>query len=186
MPRPAAPNDASISPDEFITVGQIVAPFGLKGDVKLLPQTDFPDRLAEHDTLYLGQNHRPLRLMNAHPHGGVVLLHFNGIDDVNAAETLRGLPVFIPAAEAAPLAADQYYIHDLIGLRALHVNGTDLGTVADILSGAAQDLLVVRRPGHPDVLVPFVAALVPTVDTAARTVTIDPPAGLFDEDFVQG
>src|SRR5579875_3079747 len=117
---------------EFIIVGRIVAPFGIKGDVKLLPQTDFPERLGEHETLYLGDKHLPHRLVSARLHGGVILLHFAGIDDMTTAEKLRGLTVFIPAAEVAPLADDQYYIHDLIGLRAVHANGTDLGTVADV------------------------------------------------------
>jgi 16S rRNA processing protein RimM len=184
-PAPATP-PAGTTPDDWIVVGRIVAPFGLKGDVKLIPQTDFPERLAAHAALYLGVEHRPLHPTSAKVHGGVVLLHFAGIEDMTAAETLRGQIVAIPANEAAPLAADQYYIHDLIGLRAVHVNGTDLGSVADILTGAAQDLLVVRRPGQPDALVPFVAALVPAVDVAARTVTIDPPPGLFDENWLQG
>ncbi len=190
-PRPApppasAPPPAGTTPTDWITVGRIAAPFGLKGDVKLLPQTDFPERLATHAALYVGADHRPLRPTSAHAHGSVILLHFAGIEDMTAAETLRGQVVAIPAAEVAPLAADQYYVHDLIGLRAVHVNGTDLGSVADILTGAAQDLLVVRRPGQPDVLVPFVAALVPAVDVAARTVTIDPPLGLFDDEWEQG
>ena len=170
---------AGTSPDDWIVVGRIVAPFGLKGAVKLIPQTDFPERLAMHAALYLGAEHRPFRPTSAQAHG-------SGIEDMTAAEALRGQIVAIPANEAAPLAADQYYVHDLIGLRAVHVNGTDLDSIADILTGAAQDLLVVRRTGQPDVLVPFVAALVPAVDVAARTVTIDPPQGLFDDEWVQG
>ena len=182
--RAAADSAPAAAPMEWLVVGQIVAPFGLKGDVKLLPQTDFPDRLTTHEMLYLGPDHRPLHLMDAHPHGGVLLLHFADIDDIDAAEKLRGQEVTIPANEAAPLAEDQYYIHDLIGLRAIHVNGVELGMVADVLGGAAQDLLVVRRAGVADVLVPLVKALVPTVDLATRTLTIDPPLGLFDDQWI--
>jgi 16S rRNA processing protein RimM len=176
---PTVPAPDPISDDDWIAVGQIVAPFGVHGEVKLIPQTDFPERLSKHATLYLGTQRQPYRLLAARPHGGVILLRFAGITDMNAAEGLRGLVAAIPAT-------DQYYIHDLIGLRAQHVNGTELGTVADVLSGAAQDLLVVRRKGQPDVLVPFVAALVPAVDLAARIVTIDPPAGLFDDEWTTG
>jgi 16S rRNA processing protein RimM len=182
--KPSVPPSAPAT-DDWIVLGEIAAPFGLKGDVKLLAQTDFPDRLIDHATLYLGPDHRPYPLQDVRPHGGVVLLHFAGVEDINAAETLRGLSVAIPATEAAPLAADQYYIHDLIGLRAIHLNGKELGIVADVLSGAAQDLLVIRRAGATDVLVPLVKALVPTVDLASRTVTIDPPLGLFDDEWIE-
>lgn len=183
---PVAPLPDPTREDDWIAVGRIVAPFGLQGEVKLISQTDFPERLSEHTTLYLGPQRQPYRLLSARPHGGVILLRFADITDMTAAEKLRGLVAAIPAHEAAPLATDQYYIHDLLGLRAVHVNGAELGTVADVLSGAAQDLLVVRRKGQPDVLVPFVAALVPSVDMAARTVTIDPPAGLFDDEWTTG
>lgn len=170
---------------EWVTLGEIVAPFGLHGEVKLLAQTDFPERIAQHSTLYLGPEHRPFPLKQAHPHSGVILLKFEGIDDMTAAEKLRGLSVTIPEETIAPLATDQYYIHDLIGLQATHVNGAQLGVIADVYSGAAQDLIVVRRPGVADVLVPLVKAIVVAVDLTARTVTIDPPAGLFDDDWVE-
>jgi len=163
-------------------LGEIVATFGLRGEVKLLSQTDFPERIGMHKTLYLGPDHQPIALQGAKEHGGVILLSFVDVADLTAAEKLRGKIVSIPQTEAAPLAADQYYIHDLVGLQAIHSDGRDLGSVVDIIIGTAQDLLVVKRVGHPQVLVPLVKAIVPTIDLAARTVTIDPPIGLFDGD----
>ena len=181
----AAPPTPNGDPtNDWITLGEIVAPFGLHGEVKLLSQTDFPDRIAEHEALYLGPMHESYTLLEARPHGGVILLRFEGIDDLTAAEKLRNLSVCIPQAEAAPLAEDQYYIHDLIGLRALHINGEELGTVVDVFAGSGQELLSIRRVGKQSVLVPLVKALVPAIDLVARTVTIDPPAGLFDDDAV--
>jgi 16S rRNA processing protein RimM len=114
-----------------------------------------------------------------------VLLHFADIDDITAAEGLRHQSVSIPSTTIAPLNPDQYFVHDLIGLRAVHVNGHDLGTVADVYTNTAQDLLVVRQPGKAEVLVPLVKALVPQVDLVARIITIDPPGGLFDEDWIE-
>jgi 16S rRNA processing protein RimM len=188
--RPRQPHDNATSPqqraqpDEWLAIGEIVAPFGVRGEVKLLPQTDFPERIAEHSTLYLGPDHRPYSLLEARQHGNVFLLRLDGVPDMTAAERLRGITVFIPQEEAAPLDADQFYLHDLIGLRAVHVDGTDLGVVADVIDGAAQDVLQVRRPGHPAVLVPFVKEIVPTVDLIARTITIDPPIGLFSGEAI--
>ncbi len=169
-----------------MTVGRITAPFGLHGEVKCVLETDFPDRLAEREVLYVGPARTPMQLESARSHGTILLLHFVAISDITAAKTLRGMTVAVPPGEIAPLGPDQYYLHDLVGLRAVHVNGSELGTVVDVMTGAAQDLLVVRRAGLADVLVPFVKVLVPRVDLAARTVTIDPPLGLFDENWERG
>jgi 16S rRNA processing protein RimM len=185
VPSDAAPATPAPTPTDWVVVGHITAPFGLKGEVKLSPQTDFPEHLATHKTLYLGPEHRPAPLVSARLHGTVVLLRFAGIDDITAAEGLRHLTVSIPATTVAPLKPDQYYVHDLIGLRAVHVNGQDLGTIADVYTNTVQDLLVVRQPGKAEVLVPLVKALIPHVDIVARVVTIDPPGGLFDDDWVE-
>ena len=181
-PRQSPSHPQVDPPVEWICLGDIVAPFGLHGELKLLPQTDFPERIATHATLYLGPTYAPFALVEARPHGGVILLQLADVADVTAAEKLRGLSVFIPATEAAPLAEDQYYIHDLIGLRALHRDGRDLGVVADIFAGSAQELLAIKQPSKPVVLVPFVKAIIPSVDFTTRTITIDPPLGLFADD----
>lgn len=179
-PQPSAPtpvDPASVS--DWLTLGKIVAPFGIRGEVKLYPETDFPERVATHAFLYLGTDHRPYALESSRVHGSVVLVKFATIPDMTTAETLRGQVVMIPIDEATPLPEDRYYIHDLIGLQAVHIDGTPLGRIADVYTGQAQDLLVVRRQGEPDVLVPLVKALVPRIDIAGRTLTIDPPEGLF-------
>jgi 16S rRNA processing protein RimM len=183
--RETAPSFSPAGADEeWVAVGIIVGPFGLRGEVKLLPQTDFPERLTPQRTLYLGPEHRPATIESARPHGPHLLIRFVGVADMTAAAALRGLSVSIPQHEAAPLAQDQYYIHDLIGLAARDLAGADLGIVGDVISGAAQDLLVVRRPGHPDVLVPLVKAIVIQVDLAGGVIALDPPRGLFDDDFI--
>lgn len=176
--EPPPPADA----DAWLAIGTIVAPFGLRGLVKLMAETDFPERIADHPTLYLGPERRPVRLLSTKPHGPHILLALDGVPDLTAAERLRGLVVAIPASEAAPLAPDQYYLHDLIGLRCVRADGADLGVVADVFTHPAQDLLVVRRPATPDVLVPLVKVFVRQVDLATRTITLDPPAGLFADD----
>jgi 16S rRNA processing protein RimM len=175
MPGQAIP----VTSGEWITIGQVVAPFGIRGEVKMYPQTDFPERIVTHPFLYLGPEHAPFRPLEARPHGKIILLRLQDVTDANTAETLRGKIVMIPANEIASLDSDQFFIHQLIGLQATHINGTPLGTVADIFSGA-QDLLVIRNPGKPDVLVPLVKALVPTVDIPNRIIVIDPPEGLFE------
>jgi 16S rRNA processing protein RimM len=181
---PKSSSEAKIS-DEWVVIGKIVAPFGLKGEVKFLSETDFPDRISSHKILYIGPEHTPYTITNIRPHGGIYLLTFDTITIVEETKPLCGKIVSIPITAVAPLTSDQFYIHDLIGVQAIHINGTPLGKVTDVITGSAQDLLVIHRSGHSDVLVPFVKALVPLIDMDARTITIDPPGGLFDEDFVE-
>ncbi len=113
-----------------------------------------------------------------------LLLKLAGVTDPAEAEALRGTALAIPAAELQPLEADRFYVHDVIGLRAQHVNGQPLGTITDVLSGPGHDLFVVHDTrGETDVLVPAVKAFIKSVDVAAGVVLIDPIPGLFDDEY---
>jgi 16S rRNA processing protein RimM len=111
----------------------------------------------------------------------VLLLTFEGVDGRDAAEALRGTVLLVDAdASDEP---DAWYDDELVGLRAELADGTALGDVVGLLTGGAQDLLQVRPVGGgpaEDVLVPFVTALVPTVDVAGDRIVLDPPGGMFD------
>jgi 16S rRNA processing protein RimM len=184
FPRRGHSVSSPTQPTDWLIIGRIVAPFGIRGEMKLHPETDFPERIAHHPILYLGANHVPYHPLMARQHGKQIVLSLREVTDVNMAETLRDQEVMIPANEAAPLGPDQFYIHQLIGLRVVHINGTMLGEIKDVFQGA-QDLLAVRRPGLPDVLVPLVKALVPSVDIAGGFVTVDPPEGLFEGESIE-
>jgi 16S rRNA processing protein RimM len=107
-------------------------------------------------------------------------VHFAGVTDRTAAEALRGVRLMVPAAERPPIEdPDEFYATDLIGLAARTVTGEQLGPVRDVLNAAGADYLVLEIDGR-ERLVPFVSAIVPTVDLSGRTVVIDPPEGLFD------
>ncbi len=114
----------------------------------------------------------------------MVLLRLAGVTDPAAAEALRGTALAVPASELQPLEADRFYVHDVIGLRAQHVNGQPLGTITDVLPGPGHDLFVVHDAGgQADVLVPAVKAFIKSVDVAAGVVLIDPIPGLFDDNY---
>jgi len=117
-----------------------------------------------------------LRWYNGHP-----VAFFEGVADRTAAETLVKAILWIDADVAAEEPEpDAWYDHQLVGLRALR-DGTQVGEVVRVDHLPAQDLLVVKTPDRGEVLVPFVSAIVPTVDVDAGTLTLTPPAGLFEE-----
>ena len=106
------------------------------------------------------------------------MARFAGIEDRTAAESLRGAVLTIPAAERRDLEEDEFWPDDLVGLEARTPQGRVLGRVSRVVSGAAQDRLVIDT-GSGEVEVPFVDPLVPEVDVAGGRVVIDPPGGLF-------
>jgi 16S rRNA processing protein RimM len=112
--------------------------------------------------------------------GGKLVVRFAGVADREAATALRGTRLLIPAAGRPALEdPDEFYDTDLIGLAVQTVEGTDLGPVRDIVHAAGASYLVIDADGR-ERLVPFVRAIVPTVDLDARRVVIDPPDGLFE------
>lgn len=171
---PAAP--------EWVAVGEIVGIFGISGDIKVRPLTDFPQRFASTPTLYLGPDYTPYQVASARQHKTLVVLHLVGLDDPTLAERLAGRILYIPEDELLPLEPDQFYIHDAIGMRVEHVNGQLLGTVRDVLSAGGNDLFVIEsaQTGQ-DVYLPIVKEFITRMDLAARLVQVHPIPGLFDE-----
>lgn len=125
----------------------------------------------------------PLTLAGYRRANGVTLLRFDGIDDRNAAETLRNTLLVVPTAALPELSGeDEFYDHQLIGIRAEHRDGTVIGEILDVMHLPAGEVLVVRtdRTASGEVLIPFVRAIVPVVDLAHGRVVVDPPDGLFE------
>lgn len=180
---PLSAPDAADAPDTaWIAVGEIVGAFGIRGEVKVLPQTDFPDRFARTPTLYLGDARAPRAVQSARQHQRIVLLKLDGVDDETAAARLRGLTLWIPESERTPLTDNQFYLHDVVGLKVVHVNGQPLGEVVDFITGSGNDLFVVRAiPGGREALLPAVREFVRELDIPGGVLRVDPIPGLFDD-----
>ena len=147
-------------------------------------RTDEPDtRFAPGAVLLVDTPAAELVVDRAHWHSGRLLVSFRGIGDRNAAEALRGTLLHVERADdATPEDDDEYYDSTLTGCAVVLVDGTVVGVVDEVVHLPAQDLLAVRTPDDRDVLVPFVAAIVPSVDVSERRIVIDPPPGLLDQD----
>ncbi len=160
-------------------VGVIVRPFGLRGEMKTRLLMDDPDCLTIGRNVQMVRpdgSTRVARIRTARPHKGHLLLRVEGVDTADDAEVWRGAEVRTPGETASPLPADTYYSSDLIGMEVRHVDGSKVGVVEDVLRYPAQDLLVVG-----DSLIPAVAAIVRSVDTEQRLITVDPPSGLLSQ-----
>ena len=169
-------------------MGRITKAHGLKGGIKLELYTDDPDRRFTPGAVFTLQvpDDSPwsgktialdeLRWYNSHP-----VAFFEGIADRSAAETLARAILWVEQdTEEETGEDDAWYDHQLVGLTVLR-DGVQVGTVARVDHMPAQDLLAVDTESRGEVLVPFVAAIVPSVDLEAGTVTVTPPTGLFED-----
>jgi len=167
----------------YLAIGQIVGPHGIKGEVKVVPLTDFPERFRNGARVFLGAQTGktdavPAEIAASRPHQDRWLILFAHIKDRNAAEALRDLYVLIPEEDAMPLGEHENYAHDLIGLAVCTVDGQPLGQITEILFTAANDVYVVRNAGG-EVLIPATREVVLSVDLAEGIMTVSPPAGLI-------
>ena len=165
-----------------VVVARIGRPHGIHGAVSVEVRTDDPEgRLAPGMTVRTDPaGAGPLTIVDGRVHSGRLLLRFEGYADRAAAEGLRGV---LLVADVDPNERlddpDEFLDSQLVGLAVRTVDGETVGELAEVLHLPGQDVLAVRRPDGTEVLVPFVAAMVPTVDLDAGEVLLDPPPGLL-------
>jgi len=174
------------APKTQLRVGRLTKAHGLKGAIKLELYTDDPERRftpgaefslqVPKESPWHGKHLvlRELRWYNGHPVG-----FFEGVDDRTAAETLIKAILWVDQSDDEAGEPDAWYDHQLIGLAVVR-DGERIGEVVHVDHLPAQDLLIVKASGR-EVMVPFVSAIVPEVDVEAGTLTVTPPAGLFEE-----
>jgi 16S rRNA processing protein RimM len=169
-----------------LVVGRVGRPHGIRGELTVQVHTDDPDlRFAAGSVLATEPAERgPLTIDSSRWHSGRLLVRFAGFADRTMAEDLRGTLLVMDSAEVGPTAdPDEFHDYELIGLEVVTAAGDPVGVITDVLH-QGQNLLVVRpapdHPGQEEILVPFVAAIVPEVDVKGGRVVIDPPPGLLD------
>jgi 16S rRNA processing protein RimM len=175
----SAPHDPT--PDTVV-VGRIGRPHGVRGEVTVEVRTDDPElRFVPGAVLRTDPADRgPITITRVHWHGTTLLLSIEGVDSREAAEGVRNTELLVDVADLPEIEdPDSFYDHQLVGLTARLPDESVLGEVTAVRH-EAQDLLVVHRAEGGELLVPFVVAIVPTVDVAGGFVVVDPPEGLLD------
>jgi len=166
-----------------LVVGRIAKAHGIGGEVAVEVRTDAPDdRFAPGTSLLTEPGERgPLTVRRTRWHSGRLLVVFDEVADRTAAEALRGTLLVADSTTSPQVdGEDEFWDHQLLGLAAVTVAGTPIGTVDDVLHPAGTDMLVVRAADGREILVPFVRAIVPEVDLDGGRVVVDPPEGLLE------
>jgi len=164
-----------------LTIGEITAPFSRFGEVKVRPETDFPERFLRLAKVCLRLPSGEARLCEvegARLHKGHILLKLRGFSSINEAETLRNALVQVRPQEAVRLPANEFYIHDLLGCEVVTPEGRVLGPLASVLRSGANDVYVIGQ-GKEEILLPAVKDVVREVDMLRRRIVVTPTPGLL-------
>lgn len=173
--------------ESLLLVGRVWRPHGVTGDVKIVPETDDPSRFEDLDEVFIGLKaedaaSRRVESIRFQPtkRGLIVIMRLKGIEAREDAEALRGNRVFAREIDLPPLEEDEFYIHELVGLSVVTSGGEHVGTVDDVLSAPAQQVLVISRQGRNSAMVPIVAEFVDEIDFDGGRIVVRPIEGMLD------
>lgn len=161
-----------------IVIGAIVAPFGIRGEVKVAVTTDFPERFnaGNQVTLRIDDEKRSVvKIESSRPQKGGYALKLQGVDTRTDAEGLRGVDIVISEDELTELPEGEFYIFDLMGLKVVTDDGRDLGEVTEVLQSGSNDVYVTSS----GVCIPALKDVVTKIDLAEGTMLIHPVPGLL-------
>lgn len=164
-------------PPDHLAVGLVRKPHGVRGEVRVEFLTDRPERFQPGVTVHVGQGLRPLEVERLRLHQDHGILKLAGVEDRNAAESLRGELLHVPFSEAHPLEEGQFYEHQIIGLAVETTDGEHLGRVTEILYTGANDVYVVDGP-RGEILLPAIRECIRAVDLEAGLIKAVLLAGL--------
>lgn len=160
-----------------LVIGRVAAPRGLRGELKVMIETEDPDRFFELDRVYLGDDLQPFDVQSVRLFKGQALLKLEGIDDRDKAADFVGAFVQIDKTDALPLDEGEYYYYQIQGLAVYTSEGEHLGAVREVLSTGANDVYVVRGPSG-ETLIPALEGVVLEIDLESGKMVVCLPEGL--------
>ena len=169
---------------EYLNVGKVVNTHGIRGEVRVISQTDFPEERYQKGaklTLFReGQKPLELTITSHRKHKNFDLLTFEGYPNIN--ETFRDGILKVSEDDLTDLEENEFYYYEIIGLNVIDEDGENLGKIKEILSTGANDVWIVQRKGKKDVLIPYIESVVKEIDLDAGVVHVEIPEGLIDDE----
>lgn len=167
--------------EQFFQVGVITSTHGLKGEVKVYPTTDYPERFEEIKEVLLdtGRSKIPLEIQSVRYFKNQVILKFKGINDINDIEKYKQCSLWVTRENATPLYEDEYYIADLIGCKVHLEDGSEFGELVQVMQTGANDVYVINMKDGREVLIPAIKDCILDVDIEAQKMVIHLLDGLL-------
>ncbi|MCK8827113.1 ribosome maturation factor RimM [Natroniella acetigena] len=166
--------------EELITIGQITRHQGNKGEARVIPLTDYPERFEYLDRVYLvkdDQTKDEVMVEEIRYHKQFIIIKFAGIDDIGEIMAYKNFYLQIPQAEVVELPENNYYLYDIIGLEVYTVQDEYLGQVEEVLETGANDVYVVTKDGN-EILIPATLEVVLEIDLEQGRMEVKLPSGL--------
>jgi len=169
---------------EHLEVGKIVNTHGVKGEVKVIPLTDNPERFKQLEWVYIDKNPvlERYNIGGIKFHKGFVIVKLKEINYMNEAETLKGLYMKVDRENAVKLPEDSFFICDLIGCEVFEEKGSRLGILKDVLRTGSNDVFAVSEEGKKEILIPALKSVVKSVSIEDKKMVVALPEGLLDDE----
>jgi 16S rRNA processing protein RimM len=161
----------------FFVVGRVLRAWGIRGDVKIAPFTDRPEDFKSYQAVFVGPQCKRYDVKSFRPYQGNWLLHLNGVESRNDAETLHGQEILIEAAQR-PRQEGEFFAREVIGLKVRTIDGEELGEVVEILVTGANDVYVVKGD-RGEILLPARVEVIRSIDVEAGVMTVELLPGLL-------
>ena len=160
--------------DKEIIIGKIVAPHGVRGDIRILPLTEKPDLFLDLEYLLL-EGGKKLTVKNARFQKRMILVTTKEVTSMNEAELLRDKNIYIKAEDLPELEEDEFYVADLVGIPVYDLEGKQIGTFKDSLSTGSNDVYIIAVPGAKDILVPALKEYFKEINLAEKRIVVKLP-----------
>ena len=166
--------------NDLVIMGRVVAPYGVFGWLKVIPDTEEFDGLLDYKAWWIGKDNdwRELKVESAKTHNDVLVVKLQGIDDRDAAFACKGKQVGVPRALLPKLKGEEYYWSDLIGLNVKNQLNVDFGKITDVFATGANDVIAAKSEDGIERLIPYIAQVILDVDLTAKSMLVD-----WDADF---
>ena len=167
---------------EFLEVGKIINTHGLRGDVKIVTWTDYPEDFEEIERVYIRRKtaDEVLNITNVKYQKNNIIVKFKEIADINEAEKYKNLVVYADREDLPELEEGAHYIADLIGLTVIDEDGEVIGELIDVFNTGANDIYDVKRSGKRNLLLPVIDEVVKDIDLENKKITVHVMEGLDD------
>ena len=167
--------------EQYFRVGVFANTHGIRGEIKVYPTTDDVSRFRDLKEVILDTKKEPipLEVEGVKFFKNMVILKFKGIDNINDIEKYKGCSLWIPREEGQELGEDEYYIADLLGMNVVLEDGTEFGTLKDVMETGANDVYIINSKEHGEVLLPAIKECILNVDLESNTMTIHLMKGLI-------
>ena len=166
--------------DKEIIIGKIVAPHGVRGDIRILPLTEKPDLFLDLEYLLL-EGGKKLTVKNARFQKRMILVTTKEVTSMNEAELLRDKNIYIKAEDLPELEEDEFYVADLVGIPVYDMEGNQIGTFKDSLSTGSNDVYIIAVPGAKDILVPALKEYFKEINLAEKRIVVKLPEWTEEE-----